>query len=72
MDIYFPLQTKGQATVPAPRAQVLYSLAPVWSAIIAQLTLGGESVGIFSWVGGSAILIASALASQEERKQPEN
>ena len=72
MDIYLPAQTKGQATVPAPRAQVLYSLAPVWSAIIAQLTLGGESVGIFSWVGGSAILIASALASQEERKQPEN
>ena len=69
---YFPMQTKGQATVPAPRAQVLYSLAPVWSAIIAQLTLGGESIGIFSWIGGSAILLASVLASQPARKQLEN
>ena len=48
----------------APQAQVIYSLAPVWSAVIAQMTLGGESMGITSWAGGSAILFASFLASR--------
>jgi hypothetical protein len=45
-------------------AQVIYSLTPIWSALIAQATLGGsENMGALSWAGGGVIVCASVLAA---------
>ena len=48
-----------------PVLQLIYSLAPIWSALIAQLLcLPGEGMGPLSWAGGAAVLAASVMAVQ--------
>ena len=43
--------------------QVIYSLTPLWSALIAAIILDGqEQVGPLFWAGGAVILGASILA----------
>ena len=45
--------------------QLVYSLAPIWSALIAQtIDLPGEDMGPLSWAGAAAVLAASTLAAQ--------
>ena len=59
------LQTRGQRSVSATRAQVLYGLVPIWSALAAYLVFGNsEGAGPFTWVGGGLVLTAGILASQ--------
>jgi drug/metabolite transporter (DMT)-like permease len=53
------LQTKGQAEVPAAQAQVIFSLTPVWSALLASAFLPGESMGGLAWSGAAVIIAAS-------------
>jgi hypothetical protein len=53
------LQTRGQATVGAPQAQVVFSLTPLWAAGLA-LGLDGEGMGPLAWGGAGAILAATA------------
>lgn len=53
------LQTKGQAEVPAAQAQVIFSLTPVWSALLASAFLPGESMGALAWSGAAVIIAAS-------------
>jgi len=61
------LQTKGQASVPATAAQVIYSLTPLWSTLLAAVLLGDEGLGPMSWVGGVAVLAASILSAQAQQ-----
>lgn len=56
------LGAQGQRTVPAVQAQILLSLAPLWSALFAQLALGGEEMGPAAWVGGAMVLLSVMLA----------
>lgn len=60
------LQTKGQAIVPATQAQVIYSLTPIWGAVMAQLVLGDEQMGPVAWAGGAAVLLASLQAARAQ------
>jgi len=55
------LQAKGQAAVPAAQAQVVYSLTPVWSALLAAATLPGEGMGRGAWAG-AAVIVAASIA----------
>ncbi|KAJ9520956.1 hypothetical protein QJQ45_014158 [Haematococcus lacustris] len=57
------LQTRGQVVVPATLAQVVFSLTPLWSALIAALVLGDDGMGQAAWAGSAAILVASAVAT---------
>jgi drug/metabolite transporter (DMT)-like permease len=41
--------------------QVAYNTAPLWSALLAQYTLSGESMGLGGWAGGAALLAAASL-----------
>jgi drug/metabolite transporter (DMT)-like permease len=60
------LQTRGQRSVSATRAQVLYGLVPIWSAVAAFFVFGSsEGSGVGTWVGGSLVLVAGILASQK-------
>lgn len=54
----------AQAQVPATRAQVIYSLTPIWSALMAAWLLGDEGLGPVAWAGCAAICAASILASR--------
>ncbi len=49
------------------RLQVIFSLAPLFTVLFSQLTLGGESLGPLAWVGGATVIAASFI-SREERK----
>lgn len=63
------LQTRGQRSVSATRAQVLYGLVPIWSAAAAYLVFGdSEGTGAGTWVGGSLVLVAGILASQKKER----
>jgi drug/metabolite transporter (DMT)-like permease len=53
------LQAKGQAVASAAEAQVLYSLTPVMSALLAAACLQGEEMGPLAWLGGAVIVGAS-------------
>lgn len=57
------LGAQGQRTVPAVQTQIILSLAPLWSALLAQAVLGGEEMGCMAWVGGGMVLL-SVLAAQ--------
>ena len=60
------LQTRGQRSVSATRAQVLYGLVPIWSALSAYLVFGdSEGTGAGTWIGGGLVLVAGILASQK-------
>lgn len=54
---------QGQSRVPAAQAQVLFATVPLWAALFAWLALSGESMSTTDWIGGSAILTASFIAS---------
>ena len=56
------LQSKGQARVPAGRAQALFATVPLWSAAMAGVALG-ERTGPAGWVGGLLIVAGGALAA---------
>ncbi len=60
------LQTRGQSTVPATTAQVIYSLTPIWGAVSAQVLLGDEGLGPLSWAGGAGMVVASLMAAQAQ------
>jgi drug/metabolite transporter (DMT)-like permease len=60
------LQTKGQAEVPAAQAQVIFSLTPVWSALLASAFLPGESMGALAWTGAAVIIAASVWVAAAE------
>jgi drug/metabolite transporter (DMT)-like permease len=45
--------------------QVIFSLTPIWSAVIAHFLLGEESMGPWAWVGGVAVVLAGILASRQ-------
>lgn len=69
------LPLEGASSAPAPaglprlRPQVIYSLTPIWSALIASATLGSsENMGTLSWAGGAVIVLASILAAVFSRK----
>jgi drug/metabolite transporter (DMT)-like permease len=53
------MQAKGQAVASAAEAQVLYSLTPVMSALLAAACLQGEEMGPLAWLGGAVIVAAS-------------
>jgi drug/metabolite transporter (DMT)-like permease len=64
------LQSFGQAQVPVAQAQVLYSLTPIWSALLAGGALTGEAMGAAGWLGAAIILGASlSLAAAEGSEQ---
>ena len=57
-------QSYGQAAVPPSAANVLYSLQPVWTALIAWLVLG-EALALPEAIGGACIVVASLLATTQ-------
>ncbi|GIL83314.1 hypothetical protein Vretifemale_12150, partial [Volvox reticuliferus] len=65
------LQVLGQRVVPPAQAQMLYSSAPFWSALIAQILLRGRdgAMGPLAWLGGGVMLSASLIASLLDAKQ---
>ncbi|GIL52968.1 hypothetical protein Vafri_8694 [Volvox africanus] len=66
------LQVLGQRIVPPAQAQMLYSSAPFWSALIAKILLRGRdgAMGPLAWLGGTVMLSASLVASLLEATQP--
>lgn len=62
------LQSKGQAQVPAGRAQALFATVPLWSAAMAGVALG-ERTGPAGWVGGLLIMAGGALAATAPREK---
>ncbi|MEW5306166.1 MAG: hypothetical protein WDW36_008653 [Sanguina aurantia] len=60
------LQAAGQAKVPATQAQVIYSLTPLWSALLAYLVLGDEGMGPVAYVGGATIVAAGLIAASSQ------
>jgi drug/metabolite transporter (DMT)-like permease len=63
------LQTRGQGTVGAAQAQVIYSSTPLWTALFAALLLGGESLGTLGWAGGGLIVAAGLVAAWGESRR---
>jgi hypothetical protein len=49
-----------------PASQVIFSLTPIWGAVMAQLVLGDEQMGPVAWAGGAAVLLASLLAARAQ------
>ena len=56
------LQTEGQQRVPAPQAGVIYTMEPLWAAVLGALFLG-ERPGA-AGVCGAALILAAVLVSQ--------
>jgi drug/metabolite transporter (DMT)-like permease len=56
------LQTEGQRRVPAPEAAVIYTMEPLWAAILGGAFLG-ERLGL-SGTCGAALILLAVLASQ--------
>ncbi|MDX2004044.1 MAG: EamA family transporter [Meiothermus sp.] len=56
------LQAVGQRTVPASEAAVIYTLEPVYAALLAMAFLG-ERLGWQGWLGG-ALILGATLVSQ--------
>ena len=64
------LQTRGQSTVPAAEAQLIFATTPVFNAAVAAVALG-ETASMNTLFGGAVILAASLapfLASPDEDK----
>jgi drug/metabolite transporter (DMT)-like permease len=71
------LQASGQRTVPAAEAQVIFSLTPVWTAL---LSMGAAAVGVVgasaaesamgggAWAGSALVLAASLAVALEGRR----
>jgi drug/metabolite transporter (DMT)-like permease len=59
------LQARGQAAVPASQAQLIYATCPLWTTLVARLTLDArdEAMGLVAWAGAGLMLGASLLAS---------
>lgn len=53
------------------QAQVIFSSKPVWAAGLAWLVLGGEELGVLTWLGGGVLMAAGLLASSEKQQQPQ-
>lgn len=50
--------------------QVIYSLTPLWSALIAWVFLGNDDgLGPLGWAGGAVILMASILATTGAKQE---
>lgn len=47
-------------------AQVIYSLTPLWSALLAYLVLGDEGMGPVAYVGGATIVAAGLIAASSQ------
>lgn len=62
------LQSRGQAQVPAGRAQALFATVPLWSAALAGFALG-ERTGAAGWAGGLLIVAGGALAATAPREK---
>eukprot|EP00798_Chlamydomonas_sp_ICE-L_P019985 gene19985-26699_t len=65
------LQTEGMRSVPATQTQLIFSLTPLWSALIAAFTVGkdgSEGMGPLSWLGAVIIVGATLLAARGEGK----
>ena len=62
------LQSRGQARVPAGRAQALFATVPLWSAALAGVALG-ERTGAAGWAGGLLIVAGGALAATAPREE---
>ncbi|KAL4853539.1 hypothetical protein ACK3TF_005470 [Chlorella vulgaris] len=61
----------GQKHVAPAQAQVIFSSKPVWAAGLAWLVLGGEELGVLTWLGGGVLMAAGLLASSEKQQQPQ-
>lgn len=61
------VQTWGQGVVGAARAAVIYSMEPVWAALLAWVFLG-EVLGVLGWIGG-ALVGGSVLWTQIPRRR---
>ena len=58
------LQMKGQSTVPASVAMLIFATDPVWAILYAGLLGGNEQhLGTFGLIGAGCILSASVIAS---------
>jgi drug/metabolite transporter (DMT)-like permease len=56
------LQTKGQQTVPASEAAIVFATQPLWASATAALVLG-EAFGPKGFAGGALILFATVFSS---------
>ena len=45
-------------------SQVIFSLTPLWSALMAFLLLGDDGMGPLAWAGGAAVVAAGIMAAQ--------
>jgi drug/metabolite transporter (DMT)-like permease len=70
------LQASGQRSVPAAEAQVIFSLTPVWTALLsvaaAAVGVAGASaaesaMGAGAWAGSALVLVASLAVALEDR-----
>ena len=63
------LQLKGQSTVPASVAMLIFATDPVWAILYAGLLGGNEQhLGNFGVIGAGCILSASIIASFGKKK----
>ena len=56
------LQAVGQSRVGTAKAQVFYSTASLWSALMTTLLLKSETLGAVGWMGGALIAGAGIAA----------
>ena len=64
------LQLKGQSTVPASVAMLIFATDPVWAILYAGLLGGNEQhLGTFGLIGAGCILSASVIASFGSKKK---
>lgn len=57
------MTVQGQSRVAAARAQVLFSMTPVWSTMFAVVILHEAALEPTEIAGGALIIFASVLAS---------
>lgn len=57
------LQVIGQAEVPAPTAAIIYTLEPVWAALLAMVVFG-DAFGWRGWLGAALTLCAAVAATR--------
>ena len=64
------LQMRAQRTLSAPRAAVIFTLEPVWAALMAFIVLD-ERLQAQGWVGALLILAATVAGQRAETGEPD-
>ena len=59
------LHVKGQSMVTATEAQLVFSTVPLWSAVLAALTLPNEHLGPLTCLGAAMMVLAGVVSTKK-------